>query len=314
MGLFKKRRKQTIEKLPVFYSPLVLKHITGPGHPEKPERLQAIVKALQEAPFADRLQWREPRAAKKKELQLVHTKEYIETVAQMAERGGGHLDADTPVSSATFLAASLSAGAWLEAAEVTLQNHQPTLVLTRPPGHHAERDQGQGFCIFSNAAIAARYAVHNLGIEKVAVVDWDVHHGNGTQHALEKSRRFAYLSLHQFPHYPGTGADTERGAHNNVRNIPLPAGAGRKQYHTAFKRIIIPFLENFGPDLILVSAGFDAHRDDPLADINLEADDYHYFTRKLFDYSPNLVIGLEGGYNLKALAESIVAVVKALLK
>ncbi len=314
MGLFSKKKPSPVTKLPVFYSPLVLKHLTGPGHPEKPERVQAIVEALKSSPYRERLQWREPRAAKKQELQLVHSAEYVNRVANLATAGGGFLDADTPISPGSFLAATLSTGGWLEAVETTLAGKAPSLVLMRPPGHHAERDSGHGFCIFSNAAIAARHAVLHLGAERVAVVDWDVHHGNGTQHALENSQRFVYISLHQYPHYPGTGSASERGAHGNVRNIPMPAGVGSKQYQSAFKKVIIPFLESFEPDVILVSAGFDAHRDDPLADINLETDDYYYFTKQLLDYSSNLVIGLEGGYNLKALSESTLAVVKALLE
>jgi len=182
------------------------------------------------------------------------------------------------------------------------------LVLSRPPGHHAEADRGMGFCLFSNAALAAVYALKQSTINKVAIFDWDVHHGNGTQHIMQSNPDIAYVSIHQFPFYPGTGSQMERGDFNNVLNIPVPSGFGSTEYKQIFDEQVFPFIQNFHPDILIISAGFDAHRNDPLAGINLEAEDFAYMTKRCQEIQPNLLLGLEGGYDLGALGDCVIKV------
>ena len=186
-------------------------------------------------------------------------------------------------------------------------------VLSRPPGHHAETDRFMGFCLFSNAALAAVYALKHDAIKKVAIFDWDVHHGNGTQDIVQSNPDIAYVSIHQFPFYPGTGSQLEKGDHNNVLNIPVPSGYGSNEYKQIFDEQVFPFIQNFHPDLLIISAGFDAHQNDPLAGINLEAEDFAYMTKRCLKIQPNLLLGLEGGYDLGALGECCVMVAACLL-
>ena len=194
-----------------------------------------------------------------------------------------------------------------------VMNKNSAFILSRPPGHHAEKNRGMGFCLFSNAALAAYTALKLNGINKVCVFDWDVHHGNGTQDIVQNNPDIYYISTHQFPFYPGTGSQMETGKHNNVLNIPLPAGVGSADYRNKFDENVIPFLQKSAPDILIISAGFDAHHLDPLASINLETNDYVYMTRRLQEINPNLLFGLEGGYNLEALGECCVAVVNELI-
>lgn len=296
--------------LPVVYSDEFLLHDTGYFHPEKPGRLTAIKQALEAAPWADQLEWRQPTPAEKRplmqELQRVHSSRYIQGVRQLANRGGGYLDADTPVSPRTFEVALLTVSAWLDGVDYVLQNGSPIFVLARPPGHHALEEIGMGFCIFSNAAIAAHYALDQAGIDRVAILDWDVHHGNGTQALVETHPQIAYCSLHESPQYPGTGQAHEQGVHQNVLNLPMRSGSTLADYQPAFEQKVMPFLQNFQPDLLIVSAGYDANHDDPLAHIALQPQDYGIFTRYCLQLTPNIVFGLEGGYDFNALAESVV--------
>ncbi len=187
------------------------------------------------------------------------------------------------------------------------------LVLARPPGHHAEADRAMGFCLFSNAALAAVYALKQDGVNRVAIFDWDVHHGNGTQHIVEPNPNIAYVSIHQFPFYPGTGSQMEKGEYDNVLNIPIPSGYSSIQYRQKFDEEVLTFLQDFHPDLLIISAGFDAHINDPLAGINLAAEDYAYMTNCCRGIQSNLLLGLEGGYDLIALGESCVAVGEELI-
>jgi acetoin utilization deacetylase AcuC-like enzyme len=299
---------------PVVYSDDFLKHETGYLHPECPERLKAIVRALKAAPWHDQLNWQLPTPISVRDvlpyIQQQHSPEYIEQVRQIARQGGGMLEADTPVSPQSYDIALLAVSAWLDGVDCVLANNEPAFVLARPPGHHAVREWGMGFCIFGNAAIAAYYALENPGIERVAIVDWDVHHGNGTEALVETNPQIAYCSLHQFPAYPGTGAAAACGYYNNVLNLPLPPESTMKDYELAFEGKIMPFLGDFSPDLLIVSAGYDANQADPLASIALQPQDYGIFTRYLLKITHRILFGLEGGYDFDALAQSVVATIE----
>ena len=303
--------------LPVIYSDEFLKHDNGRFHPERPERLTAIVNALKAAPWADKIEWQLPTSVETRPvlslLQQIHSQRYIETVQQIARRGGGMLDADTPVSAHSYDIALLAVNAWLDGVDNVLATSNPAFILARPPGHHAERNSGMGFCLFSNAAIAAYYALEQPGIQRVAILDWDVHHGNGTQDIVESDARIAYCSLHQYPCYPGTGKASEQGVHNNVLNLPMPPGSTLADYQPMFEQKVIPFLKAFQPDLLIVSAGYDATADDPLAGISLQPEDYGLFTRYCLQLTRRIVFGLEGGYHLTALAQSVVATIEPCL-
>ncbi len=292
----------------IYYSDRFLQHDTGYGHPERAERLEAIVSRLKDGSFPDVLHWKEPRRARREELSLIHTANHIDTVERTAIMGGFSLDPDTMVSPESFDVALQSAGAWLEGVDTVLDERRSAFVLSRPPGHHAERDHAAGFCLFSNCALAATYALEEKGVDRVAVLDWDVHHGNGTQHILETDRRAAYCSLHQWPYYPGTGAAHEKGNYSNVLNIPMEAGSGRSEYLQAFENEVIPFLRAFEPELLLISAGFDASVNDPLAGMNLTPEEFSEFTLACLDLNPRLMLGLEGGYHLQDLADCVARV------
>ena len=296
----------------VLYHIDFLNHNTGSGHPECADRLRACVSALDSCEFSDQLIWKEPRSATKNELKWIHTEEHIMYVKSICDSGGGYLDLDTPVCTESYDIALKSAGAWLDGVDDVINNNS-VFVLSRPPGHHAEENRSMGICIFSNAALAAIYALKQEGINKVAIFDWDVHHGNGTHHIIQSNPDIAYASIHQFPFYPGSGSQIEKGDYNNVLNIPLPANISGNKYLRKFDVDVFPFLQSFNPDILIISAGFDAHRRDPLGDINLEAKDYAYMTRQCLKIQPNLLLGLEGGYDLQALGECSVIVVNELI-
>lgn len=303
--------------LPIIYSDEFLQHNTGRFHPERAERLLAIADALKAAPWADKLEWRQPTPPEVRPvlplLQQVHDRDYIEKVKQLAEQGGSMLDADTPISPRSYEIALLAVSAWLDGVDRALASGTPAFVLARPPGHHAERATGMGFCLFSNAAIAAYYALEKPEIDRVAILDWDVHHGNGTQSLVENNPHIAYCSLHQYPCYPGTGKASERGAYDNVLDLPMSPGSTLADYQPAFEEKVMPFLKNFQPDLLIVSAGYDANADDPLAGIALQPEDYGVFTQYCLQLTPRIVFGLEGGYHLTALAQSVVATIEPCL-
>jgi acetoin utilization deacetylase AcuC-like enzyme len=305
--------------LPVIYSDEFLLHETGYFHPEKPDRLTAIKTALNTAPWADRLEWRLPSGEGARSPSLmesihrVHSTRYTDAVRQLANRGGGYIDSDTPVSPRSYEVALLAVSAWLDGVDYSLQTGEPIFVLARPPGHHALSEMGMGFCIFSNAAIAAHYALEQAGIQRVAILDWDVHHGNGTQEIVEDHPQIAYCSLHQSPCYPGTGEAHEQGAHNNVLNLPMLPGSTLTDYQPAFEQKVIPFLKAFQPDLLIVSAGYDANHDDPLASVSLMPKDYGVFSRYCLDITRQIVFGLEGGYDFDTLAASVAATIEPCL-
>jgi acetoin utilization deacetylase AcuC-like enzyme len=302
---------------PIFYSDLFLEHQTGFGHPECPKRLVAIVKHLKQSSLAPQLNWKTPQPVNERDPQhwilQAHDSIYIEEVCRLAERGGGRLDPDTPISKQSHEAACLAVNAWLDGIDEVLAHHKPAFALARPPGHHALHNQGMGFCIFGNAAIAALYALKQPNIERVAILDWDVHHGNGTQAIVASNPHIAYCSLHQYPFYPGTGAAQETGPHQTVLNIPMRSGSTITEYEAKFQTQVLPFLQTFKPDLLIVSAGYDANRDDPLAGVDLQPQDYGTLTRHCLGLTRNILFGLEGGYNLNSLALSVEATLAACL-
>jgi len=291
--------------------PACLKHDTGPGHPERPDRLRAIERALADPAFA-KLNRAEAPLADLKTIELVHPSAHIEAIraAEPAE-GRIHIDSDTVMSPGSFEAALRSAGAAIEAVDQVMTGKATNaLCATRPPGHHASASIAEGFCLFSNAAIAARHARARHGAERVAVIDFDVHHGNGTQAVFWDQKELFYASTHQMPLYPGTGALNEAGTFNNICNAPLRAGDGKGPFRDAFDSRIFPALRNFGFDLLIISAGFDGHRDDPLGGLALVEDDFAWVTHKLVDMAVSrsqgrVVSVLEGGYDLGGLSRSV---------
>ncbi|TAE59713.1 MAG: histone deacetylase [Nostocales cyanobacterium] len=302
--------------LPVIYSEEFLEHKTGSYHPEKPERLTAIVEALKNATFAEKITWLTPTPVTQdiiQWIQKVHTTAHIQRVKTIAENGGGYLDGDTPISPRSYDVALLAVSAWLDGVNQVLTRNNPAFVLARPPGHHAERETGMGFCLFSNAAITAEYALTQPGINRVAILDWDVHHGNGSQSIVENNPQIIYCSLHQFPAYPGTGKASDQGCHNNVLNIPLPPGSDINTYNPIWQKKIIPFLSNFQPDILIVSAGYDALSEDPLAYMELQPENFSLFTQYCLSITPKILFGLEGGYDLPTLSKSVSCTIETCL-
>jgi len=299
----------------ILYSDEFLLHDTGYYHPENSGRLQAITTALKEAPWGNKLDWRSPTPLENQGSRLmdalyaVHPQSYVAAVRALANRGGGHIDPDTPVSPRSYEVALLAVSAWLDGVERVVSTGEPAFVLARPPGHHALPEMGMGFCIFSNAAIAALYALQQPNINRVAILDWDVHHGNGTQAIVESHPQIAFCSLHESPQYPGTGASHERGSHNNVLNLPMKAGSTLADYQPLFDQKILPFFQEFQPDLLIVSAGYDANQADPLAYVNLHPQDYEIFTGYCLQLTRKILFGLEGGYDFNALAQSVIATI-----
>ncbi|ODA67310.1 Histone deacetylase-like amidohydrolase [Methyloligella halotolerans] len=298
--------------------PDCLKHDTSPGYPERSDRLRAISRALQDEAF-DGLERVEAPKASLGTIGLVHPPAFIEEVRKAIPlEGYSHLDPDTVVSPGSWDAALRAAGAGIEAVDrVMTGKADNAFCAIRPPGHHAEPDRAMGFCLFSNIAIAAFHARAAHGADRVAVVDFDVHHGNGTQKAFWSEKDLFYGSSHQMPLFPGTGAVDETGV-GNICNAPLRPGDGSVEFKAAWDDRIIPALEAFSPDLLLISAGFDAHRSDPLAQIELNDEDFGWITERLMEVADThcdgrVVSMLEGGYALEALARSTDLHVKALM-
>jgi acetoin utilization deacetylase AcuC-like enzyme len=290
-----------------------LAHRTPAGHPERVERVTAVIEAVK-ASSHDVIEWDAP-AVDMALLETIHDRSYIDHIQAFCLGGGGALDPDTHVVPASWHAALHSAGAGPFAADLLRKRSGTAFVAVRPPGHHAERHQAMGFCLFNNIAVTASYLLERG--DRVAIVDWDVHHGNGTQHSFYPNQDLLYVSLHEFPFYPGTGWVTEVGegvGRGATVNIPLPGGTSASSYLAAFSRLVMPVLTEFRPDWVLVSNGYDAHVRDPLGGLNLESDHYGWMARSLVSVVPsNRVIAfLEGGYDLDALGESSVATLDGL--
>ena len=295
-----------------------LEHLTPAGHPERPDRLRRMMHHLDEAGVLGRLCRIPADEAAMEDLEAVHSRELILYIKAVCESGGGMLDAgDTHASRDSFAVARLAAGAVLRSIDAVVDGTVASaFCAVRPPGHHAERGASMGFCLFNNVAVGARYAQRRHGIARVAVLDWDVHHGNGTQHIFEDDPSVLYVSLHQYPFYPGTGAASELGkgaGKGTTLNIPLPAGTGEDRYREAFVGQVVPALTSFRPGLLLISAGFDAHRADPLADMRLTEESFAEFTHLVSPIAP-VVSVLEGGYDLSALAASVEHHIRALME
>jgi len=297
----------------------ILAHQTPPGHPERPDRLRVVAEVLEQERFRDLLREEAPEAARETIL-LAHPASHLDALEAAAPRDGlVHIDADTAMSPGTLEAALRGVGAGCRAVDAVLGGvARNAFCAIRPPGHHAESARAMGFCFFNNAAIAARHAQRHHGIGRVAIVDFDVHHGNGTQEILWDDASVMYCSTHEMPLYPGTGARSETGTHDTIVNAPLAAGDGGAVFRQAFADLLLPRLDAFQPELVLVSAGFDAHRRDPLANLELDETDFAWVTRKLMALADKhaggrLVSLLEGGYDLIGLARSVEAHVDALV-
>jgi acetoin utilization deacetylase AcuC-like enzyme len=300
--------------------PACLEHLTPTGHPERPERLRVVQRALEAEKFQSLARAEAPRAALET-IALCHPMEYVTQLRDLTPKEGlVRLDADTSMSPGSFEAALRAAGGAVYAVdEVMTKNAANAFVATRPPGHHAETALPMGFCLFDNAAIAARYARHRHGVARSAIVDFDVHHGNGSQEIFWADKTVMYCSTHQMPLFPGTGAVAEAGEYNTVVNAPLRPGDDGAAFRAAFENRILPRLADFAPELIVISAGFDAHMRDPLANLNLVEADFAWATQKIMEVADQCADGrvvslLEGGYDLEALASSAAAHVTALMR
>ena len=304
--------------------PLFAEHLTGAGHPERPERLAAIEARLRTSGIWDELAVHEPPAAPLAWLTAVHAPDYVRHLERACELGSAMLDAgDTTVSPQSYRAAALAAGGAVDAADRVLSGEwRNAFVACRPPGHHAEAREAMGFCLLNNVAVAARWLRNEGGVQRVAILDWDVHHGNGTQHVFESDPTVFYASLHQWPWYPGTGAADERGTGEGrgaTLNCPLAAGTGDVEWLRALEDQVLPALEAFAPEFVLISAGFDAHDADPLSTTHVTDEGFRRMTQLVRDFAGSrcqgrLVSVLEGGYDLDALGRSVEAHVSELLR
>lgn len=303
----------------VFTHPDCLAHDTGPGHPERPDRLRAVWQALDEERFRH-VERREAPMATPDQLKAVHDHEYVDLVLEsFPTEGWLRLDSDTVLSPTSRPGVLRAAGSVCAAVDAVLAGEADNaFCAVRPCGHHAEQARAMGFCVFNNIAVGAAHARDRHGLERVAVVDFDVHHGNGTQAMFWDRPELWFASTHQYPLYPGTGAAGERGRYGNIVNVPLPPGTDGEIFREAFAARVLPALEAFRPDLVMISAGFDAHRSDPLASLNFEAEDFAWATTELVAAAKRLcggrlVSALEGGYDLAALRDCTAAHLAALL-
>lgn len=303
------------------YHPRYLLHNAGIPHPERPDRLRAIVERLKESGVWDQLHHIQPQPAERGWVELVHLPEYIAAIELAARSAPAFLDPDTPVGQESFDVALLAVGGAIAACDAVISGKcHNAFAAVRPPGHHAERATAMGFCLFNNVAIASRYLQQHHGLARVAILDWDVHHGNGTQHILEDDPSIFYISIHQHPLYPGTGLRTERGTGRGVGttlNIPIPGGCGDSDYAVALNEVE-EALNRFQPEFLLVSAGFDAHYRDPLASMQLTADGFQHLAKRVVQLAQRhcqnrLVMVLEGGYDLTGLSTSVQACLQEML-
>jgi acetoin utilization deacetylase AcuC-like enzyme len=305
----------------LFSDSRMLEHIPSPTHPERPERLRAVLRHLERTGISSRCPGMPVRPATDEELLRVHSAGHIAAVDAFAARGGGQIEVDTWVSPGSPLAARLAAGAVVDAVSAVVEGpERRAFCVVRPPGHHARPDGPMGFCLFGSVAVAARDAVHRLGLERVLIVDWDVHHGNGTQEIFYDDPRVAFLSIHRYPFYPGSGAKSETGTGPGLgmtRNVPLPFGISRNEYRAAFRVSLEAMADQVRPELIILSAGFDAHAEDPVGSLGLEVEDFETMTRDVLEVAEvhaqgRLVSVLEGGYNVSILAGCVAAHLQAM--
>ncbi len=297
-----------------FYDEIFLRHETPAGHPECGERLVAIARAVRESAVGGRLIHQKPRKADPREIEAVHDPEYVRRVAGFT----GYFDPDTYISPGSYEAALFAAGAVIEALRLIKAGElDRAFCAIRPPGHHAEKDRAMGFCIFNNVAVGAR-AAQGFGFKRVFIVDFDVHHGNGTQHIFYEDPSVFYFSTHQYPFYPGTGADSERGVGAGTGatyNVPMAAGSGVKQYLRVYQDLLPPLMARFKPDVVLVSAGYDIYSGDPLASINVSEEGIRGITEGILAAAPGApaVFVLEGGYDLNNLGNLVVTTLERML-
>jgi acetoin utilization deacetylase AcuC-like enzyme len=305
------------------YGDRYLSHDPGPEHPERPERLTAIIKALDESLLRKKLIAIEPAPAEMKWIERVHDKAHVNRVREACESAPISLDGDTTISRESFEAACLAAGGVLQAVDAVIEGKaRNAFCAVRPPGHHATRDRAMGFCLFNNVAVAARYIRDGHQLSRVLIIDWDAHHGNGTQDAFYDDPNVFYFSTHQSPCYPGSGATSERGEGAGIgftANVPMAPGSGDAEYLKAFEEILLPAADRFKPDFVLISAGFDAHEGDPITNLNVTTEGFGRMTGMVKGIAEKhcdgrLVSVLEGGYGLKNLGDSVVAHVKELMK
>jgi len=308
-------------KVGYVYDPIYLKHDTG-EHVENAGRLEIVISRLEESGLKKQLTLLKPRAASVEELALVHTRQHISHIQDVDRKGGGWLDADTVMSPDSYEVALYGAGGAIVAAEAVMEGKvNSAFALVRPPGHHATPRRAMGFCLFNNIAIAAEHALIKYKLERILIIDFDVHHGNGTQEIFYDRPEVMYISTHEYPFYPGTGSveETGRGAANGTKvNIPLPAGCGDNEYLQVFEQIITPVARRFKPQLVLVSAGYDAHWADGIAMMQVSVSGFHEMARIILGLANELcngrlVFALEGGYHLNALAASVKATFDVLL-
>jgi acetoin utilization deacetylase AcuC-like enzyme len=310
-----------MKRVALFTHQACLAHEPGGGHAESPDRLRAVLRALEHPDFNSLLRESAPEASAE-QLALAHPRGYVDAIFGLHPAAGETLmlDPDTFVSAGSVRAARHAAGGAIAAVDAVMEGWaDAAFAAVRPPGHHAEAAQAMGFCLFGSVAIAARHAREKWGVRRIAIVDFDVHHGNGTQHLVERDADILYVSSHQMPCYPGTGARAETGVARNVVNMPLAPGDGSTVFRHSWDYVGLPALDAFAPDLLLVSAGFDAHRADPLAQLRLDTHDFGWITDRLLAVADasaggRVVSVLEGGYDLDALAASVAEHVRHLLR
>ncbi len=294
-----------------------LNHDTGQGHPERADRVSVVIENLKRN---KKLVWKKPLKFDYKYLKIAHNSNYIDEVENsFPKKGLRFLDGDTIVSPGSKQASSDAVASIITAIDIVQQEKLKNIFCpVRPPGHHAEKNKAMGFCIYNNVAVGAYYLIEKYGLNKIAIVDFDVHHGNGTQDIFYENKKVLYISMHQYPFYPGTGTNNEKGKYNNILNIPLPAGTNSEEYMNAYEHVLKK-LKEFKPEFLLFSAGFDAHQDDPLAQFKLKSKDFYEITKrtlKVTNESCNnkIVSILEGGYDLNALKESTEMHLNALIE
>jgi len=306
-----------MRKTAILKDNLFLEHIPDFNHVESPDRLRVIYEQLEQQPLKDILYFPEVEPATQETLALNHTPEHIRRIAATAGKSFSSLDPDTQASAMSYDAACLAAGAITGGMEMIVNGESDNgFALVRPPGHHAEAGRAMGFCLFNNVAVGARYGLQNLGMERIAIIDWDLHHGNGTQNSFYTTDKVLYISTHAYPYYPGSGGLAEVGAGEGegyTVNVPLSGGQDDRNFSTIFKKIIVPVTREYQPDFIIISAGFDTYYNDPLGTMAVTEQGYAAMTRQLVDLADEIcggriLVALEGGYNLRGLRDGVLAV------